>query len=159
MLRLKALLGDEEPQVLSECLLALLAVAPDASLDFVAGFLDRRPPDIAEAAALALGGSRHKAALPLLRDWWERTFDVTLRRTALLAIAMLKSDEAIAYLVGHVGESAAQHAAAAIEALALYRHDPRLRAQVEAALERRGDRALAATFRAAFTGKETRDEG
>ena len=99
LLRLKALLGDEEPQVLSECLLALLAVAPDASLDFVAGFLDRRPPDIAEAAALALGGSRHKAALPLLRDWWERTFDATLRRTALLAIAMLKSDEAIAYLI------------------------------------------------------------
>ena len=72
---------------------------------------------------------------------------------------MLKSDEAIAYLIGHVGESATQHAAAAIEALALYRHDQRLRAQVEAAVERRADRALAATFRAAFEGKQATDEG
>ena len=107
LLRLKALIGDEEPQVLSECLLALLAVAPDASLEFVAGFLDGRTPDNAEAAALALGGSRLPAALPLLCEWWERTFDANLRRTALLAIAMLKSDAAIAYLLEHVRESAA----------------------------------------------------
>ena len=78
LLRLKALIGDEEPQVLSECLLALLAVAPDASLEFVAGFLDGRAPDNAEAAALALGGSRLPAALPLLCEWWERTFDANL---------------------------------------------------------------------------------
>ena len=36
LLRLKALLGDEDPQVLGECLLALLAIAPRPSLDFVA---------------------------------------------------------------------------------------------------------------------------
>lgn len=150
LLRLKALLGDEEPQVLSECLLALLAVAPEASLEFVAGFLRRQPPEAAEAAALALGGSRLAGALPLLRDWWENTFDPTLRRSALLAIAMLKRDEALAYLLEHVAESAAQHARAAIEALALYRHDPRLRAQVEAAVARRSDQAVRADFDAAF---------
>jgi len=154
LLRLKALIGDEEPQVLSECLLALLAVASDASLEFVAGFLDGRAPDSAEAAALALGGSRLPAALPLLCEWWERTFDANLRRTALLAIAMLKSDAAIAHLLDHVRESAAPHAIAAIDALALYRHDPRLRAQVEEAVDRRGDRALSAAFRTAFVGKE-----
>lgn len=149
-LRLKALIGDEEPQVLSECLLALLAVAPEASLEFVAGFLTRQPPEAAEAAALALGGSRLPGALPLLRTWWENTFDPTLRRSALLAIAMLKRDEAIDYLLEHVAESAAQHASAAIEALALYRHDPRLRAQVEAALGRRTDQAVHRTFDSAF---------
>ena len=150
LLRLKALIGDEEPQVLSECLLALLAVAPEASLEFVAGFLTRQPPENAEAAALALGGSRLAGALPLLRAWWENTFDPTLRRSALLAIAMLKRDEAIDYLLEHVAESAPQHASAAIEALALYRHDPRLRAQVEAALGRRTDQAVHRTFDAAF---------
>jgi len=152
LLRLKALIGDEEPQVLSECLLALLAVAPEASLDFVAGFLGRQPPENAEAAALALGGSRLPGALPLLRAWWENTFDPTLRRSALLAIAMLKRDEAIDYLLEHVAESAAQHASAAIEALALYRHDPRLRAQVEAALARRTDQTVRDTFASAFRG-------
>lgn len=158
LLRLKALVGDEEPQVLSECLLALLAIAPDASLEFVAAFLDRRPPEVAEAAALALGGSRVAAALPLLAAWWERIFDATLRRTALLAIAMLKSDAAIAHLLAHVRESATPHAAAAIEALALYRHDPRLRAQVESAVERRGDPGLDTAFRAAFVGKRAADD-
>ncbi len=154
LLRLKALVGDEEPQVLAECLLALLAVAPEASLEFVGGFLDRTPPESAEAAALALGGSRQPGALPLLCEWWERTFDATLRRTALLAIAMLKSDAAIAYLLAHVRESAAPHAMAAIDAMALYRHDPRLRVQVEEAVDRRSDRALSAAFRTAFVGKE-----
>ena len=154
LLRLKALLGDDEPQVLSECLLALLAVAPEASLEFVAGFLDRKPPESAEAAALALGGSRQPGALPLLTEWWERNFDASLRRTALLAIAMLKSDAAIAYLLDHVANSAAPHAAAAIDALALYRHDPRLRAQVEEAVEQRRDRTLSAAFSTAFVGKE-----
>jgi len=139
LLRFKALSGDADPQVLSECLLALLAIAPGDSLDFVAGFLDRRDAEVAEAAALALGGSRLRAALPLLTAWWEGTFDPALRRTALLAIAMLKDDAALAYLLAHVADSPAVHARAALEALAIYRHDPRLRAQVEAALARRED--------------------
>lgn len=153
LLRLKALLGDEEPQVLSECLLALLAVAPAHSLEFVAGFLDRKPPESAEAAALALGGSRAPAALPVLTAWWERVLDASLRQTALLAIAMLKSDAALAYLLDHVAHSAAPHASAAIDALALYRHDPRLRAQVEAAIAPRPERPIHAAFREAFDGK------
>lgn len=153
LLRLKALLGDEDPQVLSECLLALLAVAPEASLEFVAGFLDHRPPERAEAAALALGGGRPAGALPVLCAWWERTFDADLRRTALLAIAMLKSDPAIDYLLGHVAESAAPHAAAAVAALALYRHDPRLRLRVERVVAARGDAAVAAAFSEQFDEK------
>ncbi|MBX3023287.1 hypothetical protein KF840_00075 [bacterium] len=156
LLRLKALLGDDEPQVLGECLLALLAVAPAASLDFVAGFLDRDPPEVAEAAALALGGSRLPAALAPLTAWWERVFDPAIRRTALLAIAMLKSDAAIAYLLDHAAHSAASHAIAAVDALALYRHDPRLRGQVEAAVAQRPERPLHAAFRAAFDGKAAR---
>lgn len=150
LLRLKALNGDEDPQVLSECLLALLAVAPGASLEFVAAFLDRRPPDIAEAAALALGGARLPAALPLLSAWWERTFDAELRRTALLAIAMLKTDAALDHLLGLVADAAMPHAAAAVAALGLYRHDPRLRARVAAALTSRRDAGLDRAFRETF---------
>jgi HEAT repeat protein len=150
LLRLKALVGDEDPQVLNECLLALLAVAPRASLEFVSAFLDRPQPEVAEAAALALGGSRVPEALPILTAWWERTFDPTLRRTALLAIAMLKSDEAMQVLLTHVADGAPTHARDAIHALAIYRHDPRLRAQLEAALTQRGDRGVRAVFDEAF---------
>ena len=93
LLRLKALVGDEDPQVLVECLQALLAIAPGPSLEFVARFLDRPEPEVAEAAALALGGARREEALPILSAWWERTLDPALRRSALLAIAMLKHDD------------------------------------------------------------------
>jgi HEAT repeat protein len=150
LLHLKALLGDEEPQVVSECLLALLKVAPSASLDFVARFLDRGESEIAEAAALALGGSRLPSALPILRQWWERTFDPTLRGTALLAIAMLKQDEALAHLLGMIATAPAVHARSALRALAIYRHDPKLRADIAAVLDERADAALRKEFSDAF---------
>jgi HEAT repeat protein len=150
LLRLKALVGDPDPQVLGEILLALLAIAPAASLAFAAGFLDRPEEDVAETAALALGGSRLKEALALLTAWWERTFDPGLRRSALLAIAMLKHDDAIQYLLTHVAESAPLHAREAIRALAVYRHDPRLRAQLETVVARRHDASLRGDFTDAF---------
>jgi HEAT repeat protein len=150
LLRLKALIGDPDPQVLGEILLALLAIAPAPSLAFAAGFLARPEEEVAEAAALALGGSRLADALPILTAWWERTFDAGLRRSALLAIAMLKHDDALRYLLTHVAESAPLHAREAIRALAVYRHDPRLRAQLESVLEGRGDVSLRGYFTEAF---------
>lgn len=150
LLRLKALVGDEDPQVLSECLLALLAIAPAASLDFAARFLDRPEAEVAEAAALALGGSRAKGAFAVLEAWWERTFDPTLRRSALLAVAMLKQDEAIEFLLSLVREGPVLHARGAIQALAVYRHDPKLRARVEAALGARDDATIRETFTESF---------
>ena len=150
VLRLKARLGDDDPQVLSECLLALLAIAPAGGLEFTAGFLERPEPEVAEAAALALGGSRLRGALPILTAWWERTFDTALRRSALLAVAMLKHDDAIHHLLSLVATAPALHARDALRALALYRHDARLRAQVETALEERGDAALRGVFATAF---------
>jgi hypothetical protein len=148
LLRFKALIGDEDPQVLTECLLAVLQIAPHTAIDFVAQFLDRS--ESAEAAALALGASRRHEALALLTAWWERTFDAALRRSALLAIAMLKHDDAIAYLLAHIAESAPPHARAALDALAVYRHDARLRAQVDAAVAGRGEAALRRAFDEAF---------
>jgi len=153
LLRLKALCGDADAQVLGECLLALLRVAPEASLEFVARFLDRPDAEVADAAALALGSARLAGALPLLTAWWERTFDGERRRSALLAIALLKHDDALAYLVAHVADSAPVHARAALDALAVYRHDPRLRAQVLAAVEARADAGLRRAFDEAWDGK------
>lgn len=150
LLRLKARVGDDDPQVLSECLLALLAIAATGALEFIAGFLDRPEPEVAEAAALALGGSRLRDALPILTAWWERTFDPSLRRSALLAIAMLKHEDAMRYLLAHVATAPVPHARDALRALALYRHDARLRAHVEAALDERGDAALRGVYATEF---------
>jgi HEAT repeat protein len=61
LLHLKALAGDPEPRVVSECLLALLRIdAPDETR-FVASFLEKGD-EAAEAAAVALGESRCRGA-------------------------------------------------------------------------------------------------
>ncbi len=123
LLRLKALLGDDDPSVVAECLTALLRLAPAASLPFVAQFLDRADAAQQEAAALALGGSRLPEAFDTLRQWWERTLKPDLRRTALLAIAMLRRDEGIDFLLAQVAGDSGPSARDAVAALSLYRHD------------------------------------
>jgi HEAT repeat protein len=150
LLRLKALAGDPDAGVVSECLGALLSLAPRRSLDFVARFLRHQDVVVQEAAAVALGASRLREALPVLRAWWEATAEVDLRRTALLAIAMLRHEEAIGELLSLVAGGARPDARDAIAALATYRHDEALRARVASAIEARTDLDLRPTFAKAF---------
>jgi len=127
LLRLKALSGDE-PEVLGECLTALLRAAPAQSLEFVAKFLDHREEVVAEAAALALGDSRLESAFAVLRDAFERKRALPLRRrTLLLAIALLRRENAIDYLVDLVQNGESQTSADAAAALAMYDKDPSLK--------------------------------
>ena len=72
LLRLKARVGDPEPDVLSECLSGLLSCAPKDSLELVSGFLHSGNPAIVEAALLALGRSRLPEALEPLKGYWQR---------------------------------------------------------------------------------------
>lgn len=133
LLRLKALVGDTDPSVITECLTALLQLAPQTSLPFVARFLDRDDTATQEAAALSLGASRLAEAFALLRDWWQRTRNPGVRRTALLAIAMLKRDEPIDFLINLIATAEGLTARDAIAALSLYRHDSALVERVRTA--------------------------
>lgn len=150
LLRLKALAGDADATVISESLGALLALAPARALDFVSRFLDHGDEVVCEAAAVALGSSRLREALPVLRAWWERTVPAELRRTALLAVAMLRHEDALGFLVALVAEGRGPDARDAIAALATYRHDDALRARVGDAVEARTDVDLRAAFTKAF---------
>ncbi|MBI3786074.1 MAG: HEAT repeat domain-containing protein [Deltaproteobacteria bacterium] len=132
LLRLRVLAGDE-PEVIGECLSALLAIDPTSSLPLVERLLARDDPPLQETAALALGASRLASAFAVLRSWWERTSQVDLRKTALLAIAMLKHDEPIDFLLSLVAEGKTMDARAAIAALAIYKHDDALVKRVRAA--------------------------
>jgi HEAT repeat protein len=150
VLRLKALVGDPDPEVVSECLAALLALAPTESMAFVSRFLDAPESETREAAALALGGSRRPEAFPVLQQWWERTRDDGTRRTALLAIAMLKQDEAIAFLLSQVSEAPGPAARLAIAALGLHRYDVALAERVRSVARARQDADLSAALAEAF---------
>ncbi|MBN1878149.1 MAG: HEAT repeat domain-containing protein [Anaerolineae bacterium] len=133
LLRYKALIGDTSPQMMCECLGALLKIAPESSLAFVAGFLQDENVERKEAAALALGESHLSQALPFLETAWEDTFDADLRRALLLAIAMLRTEEAIAFLLDIIREGARVHAESALEALRMYQRDDLIWPRVETA--------------------------
>jgi len=131
LLRLKALSGDD-PEVLGECFAGLLRAAPQ-SAGFVAEFLDRREEAIAEAAALALGDSRLESAFEALRAAVERPHSRPLRRTLLLALALLRRETAIDYLLDLVREGESAASDDAVAALAVYEQDPKLRERIEQA--------------------------
>ena len=150
LLRLKVLSGDDDATVISECLAALLRLAPASSLPFAARLLDAPEAAISEAAALALGGSRLPEAFDVLRQWWERIGDVALRRTALLAIAMLRRDRALDFLMTLIKDANGPTAREAIAALAVYRHDDAVRQRVEACVTQRKDVDLGKAFAEAF---------
>ncbi|MEO0408235.1 MAG: HEAT repeat domain-containing protein [Cyanobacteria bacterium P01_A01_bin.135] len=136
LLRLKVRLGDDNLQVVSDCLTGLIKLAPEPSLPFVAQYLSAADP-VAEVAALALGESRLAAALPLLKGSWHQATDPEFRRLALMAIAMLRQDEAIAFLLGLIEGGSEADASSAMEALRPYRQDQALWERVEQAAHSR----------------------
>ncbi len=87
-------LGEQAPSVLGECLESLLQLEGGRVVGFVADYL-HKSPEIAEIAALALGSSRRAEAFAPLRAEWGTLFD---RRTLLVAMATLRSPEAVEFL-------------------------------------------------------------
>jgi hypothetical protein len=150
LLRLKTLLGDKELEVMGECFGAVLSLDPAGSVEFVARFLDSRTDGIGEQAALALGESRLPAAFEALREAWERGGIAEQRRTLLVAIAMLRIDEALEFLLGRLGEESGPVAADALAGLAFYARDEAVLARVETIIRQRGDGALEAVFAREF---------
>jgi len=138
LLRLKVQLGDPAPQVLAECFTALLKLAPIQSLSLVASFLYAPEEQVCEMAALALGESRLLEAFDILRSWWQR-HNSPLRATGLLAIAMLRHDQPLEFLLSLVAEATSRDAKDAISALSIYRQDERLWQRVREIIDSRGD--------------------
>lgn len=138
LLRLKVQLGDDAA-VLSECFAALLRLAPTHSLPLVAKFLEGSDAQVQEMAALAMGESRILDGMPILQSWWKRTRDAELRQTALLAIAMLRHDQAIEFLLSLIATGTQQDSQTALAALQIYQDDRELSARIQQRLDLRCD--------------------
>jgi hypothetical protein len=145
LLRYKALIGDKDEEVIAECFAGLLRLAPAESLDFVATFL-QSSEEIAERAALALGESHLAAAFPLLQEAWHATSLSQMRNTLLLAMAMLRLDEAVEFLLTRLAEDGEKSAMGALAALALYGRDEVVRSRIQQILETRKSAALQLAF-------------
>lgn len=150
LLRLKALLGDKEMEVTAECFGALLSLDPAGSLEFVAKFLHSGAEELAEQAALALGESRLPAAFPILSEAWENGGAREQRRTLLVAIAMLRNDEALEFLLTRLRDESGPVAADALAGLAFYARDEAIMARVQEIISQCGDVALEAVFAREF---------
>ncbi len=138
LLRHKACVGDSDSQVLAACMDSLLELAAERGVELLEDLLDRGQAEIREAAALALGESRLEEAFPVLKAAWEHNVEPGFRRTLLLAMAMLRSDEALELLFGEISAGSPAAAGEAIEALGLYMQDVELAGRIRGLVRERG---------------------
>jgi HEAT repeat protein len=143
LLRLKARAGDNEPDVVSECLFALLSASPKESLTFVAEFLDSRDTATSEAAMMALGRSRLEEGFDLLKAFAQK-HPIGSHDTLYMAMAMLRLPVANEFLLEIVAAGPEKNAMLALSALLIYRYDPNLRERIIQAVTRSARPALQA---------------
>lgn len=147
VLRFKALTGDQDAEVLTECFSSLLAADFSRSLPLLAKFMDDESPDIYESAILAIGTQRRSEAFEVLREKWERSVYSDMQKTLLTAIAMVRVDEAADFLIDLLESAAAPTAVQVLRILAAYHSEGQVRERVKQVVEARGSIELRAAFR------------
>jgi HEAT repeat protein len=149
VLRLKARLGDENADVLGEIFLSLLRGDPRGQLSFIASYLHDAEPRIVEVAAVAIAQSRHPAALELLFETFTRMQRNPIRTSLLMAIALLRTDDSLAWLLKNLESSPPPQAVEILDALAIYKGDTRALERIKPIADKR--RPTAAAFREIFS--------
>jgi len=136
LLRMKARVGDDEPEVTGQVFESLLRLDPGASVGFVAGFLEGKNEQVAEEAALALGASRLAAALETLTRAWKKSKNNALGPVLLRAISASRSDDSLEFLFSIVREGRQSEREDALRALEIHRDSEDIRRRTEEALAR-----------------------
>ena len=150
LLRLKAMLGDKEPQVTGHCFDALLDMAPVESLEFVSRFLKAADPDVRSEAAAALAACREPEAIEALKRCFDGRADAALQTTILHSLAGARHASAAEFLLSLIEEGRAEHAALALASLAASRFRDEFRDRVQAAVCRRDLASLTAVYQKEF---------
>jgi HEAT repeat protein len=154
LLRLKALLGDREPEVLGQCFAALLSLDPRDPVQFIAKFLHSKDEDIRLEAACALAQSRDPQALDILKDFWRRRLSPELRRAVLISLGASPLTEAAEFLLSIVADEPKEHAAEALTALASSRFRADIRERAAVVIETKQDPGLRHLFEQHFPKPE-----
>jgi HEAT repeat protein len=115
LLRLRAILGNDEPEVLGACYGGILRIEGVSALPWIGRFLAAADDPAAEAA-LAIAGTHSAAAFDILRESFVKADDPWWRSVLLSAIALTRQDEALEYLLDLV-RTESLNAEAAIEAV------------------------------------------
>jgi hypothetical protein len=113
ILRLRAELGSDSPELLGACYSGVVRLEGPSAIPWAARFLDSPyaatdadpNPDAAEAeAAFAIAETRTEAAFTLLHATWKQARDPDFRGTLLTAIALTRLDTAIDFLFEQIAE-------------------------------------------------------
>ena len=115
LLRLRATLGTDEPEVLGACYAGILRIDGPKAIFWISRFLATADDSAAEAA-LAIAGTHSVEGFEVLRDYFAKISDPWFRSVLLSAIALTRQDAATEFLLDLV-KSESPNAEAAIEAL------------------------------------------
>lgn len=137
LLRLKAQIGDKEPDVMADCFSGLLSMEGSEALPLVTTFADGRAKEVREAAILALGESRRPEAVDWLKAKFARTADGETKQAVLLALATSRTEPAIEFVLELIRSGNEQTSTAAVSAMEVNMGDRRIREEVENALKHR----------------------
>jgi HEAT repeat protein len=148
LLRLRALLAKDEPEVLGAVYSALLAVEGTRAIALVAAAL-KDGDDLAGEAAFALAEMRAPEALAALTARLRAGVDGWFGGVLLSAITLTRLPEAMDFLVALIAQDA-REAPAAIEAIGRTSPNAELRARVEKAVEQADSPRLRQAFRQHF---------
>jgi HEAT repeat protein len=146
LLRLKAIDGDRESEVIGECFAGLLELAPRESPAFVARFMAHEEEEISFEAITALGQGQDPTAVALLIEAWKGPRNAAVRQAILASLGASRQDSALDFLLSIVAERGTNEAQAAIEALAKGRFRERCRDRLHAIIDARKERVLARVF-------------
>lgn len=128
LVRMKARLGDKEPEVIGQAFESILHLEGEQGVVFVGEFLASADPDIRSEAALALALARLPTAVARLIEAWERTNDPTILR----AIGLSRLPEAFDCLIQVIETGSSRDCEAALKAL-----EPHLISDAEQAIAER----------------------
>jgi hypothetical protein len=115
LLRLRAVLGGDEPEVLGACFNGILHLDGTAAVAWISRFL-ASADDAAAEAALAIAADRSPQAFVALRERFLQEHDRWFQGVLLSAIALTRQQAALDFLLGLV-RAESLHAEAAIEAI------------------------------------------
>jgi HEAT repeat protein len=142
LLRLKAKLGDDDLQVVVECLSVLMQINPERSMTFVEAFLNSTDLIIAENAAFALAESRREEAFEVLRRHRESNMDPVFQDMLLTPMAITRLEEAFDYLLDVIENGSRESAVDAVRAVKIF-SDEGHRSRIHAAVTSRNDPEIA----------------
>lgn len=133
LLRLRAELASDEPELLGACYSGVLRLEGPGAIPWAAKFLPGprdEPDDTAAEAAFAIAETRTEAAVTLLIATHKRTRDPDFRGTLLAALALTRQQAAIDYLFDQIAEGskaareALENSAPSAEVLERLRSNP-----------------------------------